>query len=354
MAAVPMDRFAPQFRVQLGGKDLPADAAADILELAVEEDVDAPGMLTLQLANWDFDRGAVKWSDDSQFAEGVDITIAMGYSGQLTQLMTCDIVGLEPDFMADGVNLLSIRGYDRRHRLLRARRTRSFIQIKDSDIASQLGDDAGLTVSATDSTVVHEYVFQNNQSDLEFLQSRAKAIGYEVAVNDKTLYFRPRPIGQSETLTLSMNNDLIEFHPRLSAISQYSQVSTRGWDPTQKDSILAQSGDGDETAVMGKTTGPSSAKKAFGDAPLSLSDRPIRTQAEGDSISRGVYNEMALNYITGEGICVGRSDLRAGKVIRMSGLGERFSGLYYVTATVHSWNTRHGYRTAFTVRRNAS
>ena len=63
---------------------------------------------------------------------------------------------------------------------------------------------------------------------------------------------------------------------------------------------------------------------------------------------------MALAYISGEGLCIGRTDLRAGKVIKIEGLGRRFSGLYYVTATRHTYTPAAGYRTAITVKRNAT
>ena len=46
--------------------------------------------------------------------------------------------------------------------------------------------------------------------------------------------------------------------------------------------------------------------------------------------------------------------LAAGKVIKIEGLGRRFSGLYYVTATSHTYTPAAGYRTAITVKRNAS
>jgi len=53
-------------------------------------------------------------------------------------------------------------------------------------------------------------------------------------------------------------------------------------------------------------------------------------------------------------VCIGRVDLRPGKLINVEGIGKRFSGSYYVTSTEHSFLPSRGYRTAFTVRRNAT
>jgi hypothetical protein len=40
--------------------------------------------------------------------------------------------------------------------------------------------------------------------------------------------------------------------------------------------------------------------------------------------------------------------------VKIEGLGERFSGLYYVTSTEQRFSTKKGYQTRFAVRRNAT
>jgi phage protein D len=63
---------------------------------------------------------------------------------------------------------------------------------------------------------------------------------------------------------------------------------------------------------------------------------------------------MALDYIQGEGACLGRADLKAGIVVNVTGLGKRFSGAYYVTSVTHTFAPKRGYMTTFSVRRNAT
>lgn len=63
---------------------------------------------------------------------------------------------------------------------------------------------------------------------------------------------------------------------------------------------------------------------------------------------------MVLAYMTGKGTCQGIPDLRIGKVIEIAGVGKRFSGLYYLSATEHHYEPEQGYQTSFTVRRNAT
>ncbi len=348
-------KLVPEFRVQVNGSDLPSQAMLDLLAATVQEDVGAPGMFTLQLINWDMSQLKVTWSDDDLFAEGNAVEIQMGYVDNLETVIVGEITGLEPEFQAGEVPRLTVRGYDRRHRLLRGRKTRSFTQVKDSDIASRIASDLGLTAAVEDTGVTLDYVLQHNQTDMEFLQDRARRIGYELVVEDKMLYFQLHQNSESEVLTLARDVDLIEFYPRLTTLNQVGQVAVRGWSPKDKAQIVGQAGVGDEPTKMGgATTGPAAADNALGQASIASVDRPVFSQAEADQIALGRFNDIALAYINGEGVCIGRTDLRAGTVIKIEGVGQRFSGLYYVTSTTHSYLPAKGYRTAFTIRRNAT
>ena len=347
--------LVPDLLVKVNGSPLPTEAKQDVIRAGLQEDLEAPSMLTVQMVNWDMVNLKTTWSDDDLLAVGNEVEIQMGYVDNLQKLMVGEITGLEPAFCADEVPMLTIRGYDRRHRLLRGRSTRSFTQVKDSDIASQIAGDAGLTAQVEDTGVTLDYVLQHNQSDLKFLQQRARRIGYEVVVEDKTLLFRPRQNTTSEVLTLSWENDLIEFHPRLTTLEQVGKVSVRGWNIKDKEAVVAEAAAGSESSKMGgKTSGPSEVDSAFGQSIYTSIDWPVFSQAEADKMATGQFNNMALAYISGEGIVAGRAELRAGTVVLIEGVGERFSGNYYVTSATHMYTPHDGYRTAFSVRRNAS
>jgi phage protein D len=349
-----LDRMVPQCRLRIAGADLPEEAQADLVEVAVHQDVAAPGMFTLRLLNWDMDRLEFTWSDDDLFAAGGEVEVLMGYVGHLETVLIGEITGLEPEFAAGELPMVTVRGYDRRHRLMRGRKTRSFAKSKDSDIAGQIAGDAGLTARTEDTGVVHDYELQHNQTDLEFLESRARRIGFEVVVEDKDLLFRPRQNTGAEALTLERSVDLLELHPRLTTLGQAGEVAVRGWSPKDKEAIVGKAAAGDEgTKMGGSATGPAVAEEVFGAAVAATVDLPVLSQAEADQIAGGRLKEIALSYVTGDGVARGRTDLKAGQVVRIEGVGSRFSGLYYTSSVCHTYSCR-GYRTAFTFRRNAT
>jgi len=190
---------------------------------------------------------------------------------------------------------------------------------------------------------------------LALLQERARLIQYQVAVDDKKLIFQPVPSDKSEVLTMTLKEHLLEFYPRLTAVGQVGEVNVRGWNPKEKKEFVGKAKQGDEKSAMGgKSSGAKLADAAFGAAVALVSSQPVLAQAEADQIAKALFNETALELITGEGVCLGRTDLRAGKVIKIDEIGKRFSGQYYITSAAHSYQAGGGYMTYFTVRRSAS
>jgi phage protein D len=355
MATDRAEGLAPEVRLRVAGKDVPLEAEADLIEVSVLQDVSAPGMFALRLLNWDLDKRQFTWSDDPLFAEGGEVEVLMGYVGELEPVFLGEVTGLEPEFRADEPPTVVIRGYDRGHRLLRGRKTRSFTEVKDSDIAAQVAQEAGLTPEAEDTRIPLEYVLQHNQTDFEFLEARARRIGYEVWVEGKTLKFRPRPIEEAGVLTLHLEEDILEFSPRLSTVGLAGKVEVRGWSPKDKEAVLGKAAAADAGSTMdGETGGLDVAEKAFKAAVAVSVDRPVLSQGEADQIAAGRIREMALSYVTGEGVATGRTDLKAGTVVKIEGCGQRFSGLYYLPSVSHTYSPKRGYRTAFTVRRSAT
>jgi phage protein D len=335
-------QLVPTFQVRLDDNELPLSAVHDLLSVAVSEDLQAPGMFTLLLQSWDTLQQRVTWADDPSFAVGAAVQIRMGYVGQLATLMDGEITGLELEHNARNVLRLTVRGYDRRHRLLRGQKTRSFTQMTDSDIAQKIAQEQGLSATVTATEERLDYVLQHNQTDLAFLRDRAWRLGYEVTLKDTTLYFRPFQHRAPEVLTLE-REDLLEFSPRLSTLSQVDAVEIRGWDIQNKQAVVGRA------QASGS---PTPLPFALGSA-VSV-NRPVVSQQEADRMAQGRLDDIGLNYITGEGRSLGRTDLRAGTVVRIAGLGQRFSGLYYLTAATHTYTPGQGYYTSFRARRPAT
>ncbi len=349
------DTLAPTFKVRVNGAELPQDAVADVISLVVLDDVDAASMCVLQLKGWDSVAMKVKWMDEDLFAEGNPIEVELGYRDRTRRLFSGEIVGLEPEFPEGEPPTLTLRSYDLRHRLMRERRSHAFLQSKDSDIAAQIAQTAGLRARTEDSGPVIPYLLQHNQTDYQFLAARAARIGWELLVDDKTLVFRPRPASGEPALTLRREVELLTFRPRLSTMGLAPKREVRGWSAKDKQALVAHAAVGDEGPLMGgSASGGAAVQRAFERSGSIVVDQPLQGQEDADQLAAQAFREMGLGYIRAEGVCIGEPLLRAGIVVKIDGLGQRFSGRYYVGSAEHRFSPKTGYRTRFTARRNAT
>jgi Bacteriophage probable baseplate hub protein len=348
--------LVPSFTVKLNDKPLANDIALWIVSATVEDTIDTPSMFTLQLISKEDERSTKAWMDDPRLALGAKVELSMGYGGNLVRLIVGDIIALEPSFSIGGPPTLVVRGYDRRNRLNGVIRYRPFQRGTDSAIAELVCKDL-VHITATDSHVEHEDLVQHNQTDLDFLIKRATAIGYELVMDQDdgtTVLFRPMETGASAVATLTLNDDLLEFHPRLS-LQPVRDVRVVGWDRKNKDAIIVSAASDSAPRMQGKPLGLEQAATAiFGAKVVETVARAVASVAEANALAEGRIFKAVLSDVTGTGTARGRSDIRAGAVITIDALSDVFNGNYRVEKAVHRYSPKAGYLTDFEVTRKAS
>ena len=180
-----------RFTVTLNGVPLTSLMLDDLLEVTVNTSLHMPPMFTLRFQDEET-LGAYKWIDTPVFPIGGLVTITAISDTESVSvptpglLITGEITSLEANFAADGTATLIVRGYHKSHRLNRGKKTATYLMMNDSAIVAKVCASAGVPVTPTPTAVIHEYVLQNNQTDMEFLQARAKRVGYRLAGNNAT------------------------------------------------------------------------------------------------------------------------------------------------------------------------
>ena len=274
-----------------------------------------------------------------------------------------EVTGLEGNYGGGGQRV-SLRAYDLSHRLHRGRRTEAYPNAKDSDIAKRLAGEAKLKIGAvTDSVTVHPHVSQVNLTDWEFLKARAREIGFEVGVNDGEFIFRkavmnkgaPKPGDLGETgapsaLQMVFGNDLLEFHPRLSAAAQVKDVYARGWSYLDKREVVGHSTTQScNSAPIVRDTPASVVSKFPSTKPHVVTDRVLTTQKEADSAAEGAAHQASAALGEADGVARGNTKIRAGAAMSISAVSACFVGTWTVTNSRHVFDQVAGYRTSFCV-----
>ena len=341
-------KLVPSFLIYINGQRIKDKAIAAISEIIIEDYLNTPTMFTLTLN----DSGR-EWADSDLLFLQSEVKIDLGYLNDITTMVVGEITALDAGYTKGSPDNLTVRGFDRMHRLKHNRKTRTFVQMKDSQIAAQIAQEVGLNPKLEETNVVHDYLLQDNQTDLEFLLERAKRIRYELGVEDKILKFIKSRENLSENVILEWGKTLIEFYSSLSIAHQASEVEVRGWDTKKQQVIIAHATSGDEiTTMKGNNSGGKLIKDFIGDSKVIMIDNSIHSQNEAENIAQAKFNEISMDFITAEGTCSGNPKIRAGTILELKALGKRFSGNYYVVSSTHIFHPE-GYTTSFSVRRNA-
>lgn len=337
------NRHVSDFYLKLDGADAPPELVQDILEITVENSLHLPDVATLIIN----DR-RLKWVDDSRLMPGKTLVVNVKHNRATKTVFDGEIVEVEPHFGAEGVQVV-VRAFDRLHRLARGRQARTFLNVTDGDIINRIAGEAGLQAQVDATTRVHDYVVQWNQTNLEFLRERAAALGYLLYVDGRKLYCVKPPAARAP-VELKWGEDLSAFRPRLSTIDQVNEVTVRGWDPQKKEAVIGRGTSGAVTPATGiSEKGGALAKKAFGiTAKDLLIESAVRAQPEAEQIARAVFNQHESRYIEADGTASGNPNIKAGAAVKISNIGNRFSGTYVVTSATHRYNAA-GYATDFSV-----
>ena len=331
LAAEQPDRL----RASVGGSALPQGTRHEII---VEEQVDQPASARITLAG----------RKGEEFAEAVvagdDVKVESGPDSDVNSIMTGEAIGVEILHTPDGHRMV-IRARNRLHRLTGPLRTREFVDVTDAEIVAIIARENGLTADASSAPPQrYEHVVQHDQTDLEFLRTRAARIGFDVWCEDTRLIFRePEDHPPIDAPGLS------RFHPRLSSSNTVQRVVVRGWDPDRREivgeakapTILLTDGDPDPGRVFGRT--------------LEFTiDEPIVTEEQANAMAKALLGESLATYVTGEAEASGSPELRPGRLVALVGLGDRFDGQYYVAGVSHRFShglgCDGGYRSRLRVR----
>lgn len=332
---------------------MPMDGAleADLVRVVVDHDVRLPAMFALTFRD-------PHGSDGSRIVEqlgvalGDEAIVSVAQSTATTQLVRGEVTSLEVEIEATG-SYVVVRGYDKAHRLHRGRKARSWTQQTDSDIATEIAGEAGLTPNVDQSGSAHPYMVQPGISNWDFLVARATEIGFDLRAADGELHFKkpgeadsgPSAGSLARTLTkgqIVYGENLLSFRSRVSAVDQVSSVEVRAWDPKTKTAIVGTASGGTTSASVGLDPASS------GEGAFVRADRHFAAPDSAETAATALAQRIGSTSAEAEGTIDGDPSLKAGDTVNVSGVGFPFDGKYVLTSTRHVLDS-FGYRTHFVV-----
>lgn len=380
------DFYVPRFEVKIAGVNLPRGVLRDVEQITYKDNVKELDSFELTVNNWDANTQEFKYVG-SETSESLsknplhllfnpcrhNVDVFMGYGENLALMVTGNFTTLEPSFSGVAPTL-NVRGLNVLHKLRRKQFSYAWNNEKTSKIAKSfetLPDPSDrkqkrfpLPVEIDPGSLEKEekitYLAQNNQYDIDFLLALARRAGYVIFVKEeerkdkrvikpRRLYFGPsdaKQPGSPKIFELKWGISLIDFKPTLTTANQINSVTVHGWNRSTKQPITGQ-------ASRAKLKLNRDLHKQLENCDAReerVVDMPVFSQKEADECAQAILLARSNDLVKASGTCVGLPDLRAGRRVRIAGLGARFSGEYFITDTTHTIND-NGYITKFNGRR---
>lgn len=326
---------APSYLITIGSTRYTQPENDGVESLVVEDHVDMVEMLVLRISGTE---GAPAWTAEV----GQSVEVKMGAGERV--LFKGEVTALEPSWSAQGVTSLTIRAMDNAHRLARGRKTRTFNQKKDSDIAASVGAESKLSVNADPTSETHDYVLQRNESNLAFLKRLAARNNFQVTVDEGTLHFKKASFSTTPK-KVKVGDNLRSLRMNVNSQDQATKVVVRGWDIRQKKEIVGTASAGDIDLIGGGQSGAALSESKFGEQIAYITDVPVSSQAMANEVAKAEINRLARQFVRGTCVVDGDDEIFAGAIIEFEGLNSGYNGKWYVVSTRHSITPQAGYTT---------
>ena len=185
-----IETYAPQFIVEIGGKELPEDISAHIENFSYEENEKEMDELRITIT-----KGDLSYIDNELLQEGKEVRVRWGYVGNLSEIRTCTIKEIHYSFGEDGFIRMEILAYDKRHRMTGRASRQCWKDKKLSEVITDIAKKHNFkAVIELDDDMLYDFLSQGAKNDLIFLSELAEDAGCSVWVVNDELYFKPNKI----------------------------------------------------------------------------------------------------------------------------------------------------------------
>ena len=329
----------PGFIIKIGGHSFDSANPNGLVSVTVEDNVDMASTCQITVHVTDKTRA-------DSFAPGDPVSVCLRTTNEI---FSGDVTTIQYAFQLKTASKVVIQCVDAMHRLAHATKSRHWNDMKDSDVAQEVGAEAGLTVEADDTPETHKYILQRNETNISLLKRLAARNNFQLRVRPAagggkaTLLFAKSATG-GQPREVSREQGLLSFNISHNTTSLVPEVIVRGWDIKSKKEIIGTCKGSEVTKIGGGALGVEQAQ-VFANEPRNITDVPVRSQELATEIAKAEMERIARQYVRGTCSIIGDDKVRAGTIINVVGLDKGVDGPYYVVSTKHALSPGSGYKT---------
>ena len=344
------DFRGPAFTIKVDGKELDStEMPITALEVNLSADGSAGGCHFEVESLYDFEKGAWMNNLSKTIKAGAKLEILAGYVKQ-EEVFYGYVDEFSLEYSGSTPPRLSVTGIDGLGFLMQCQEPIYGGKKKPAEVVKEILNksvSAGYAKKVTVGTLsgFEVPVIKERVDDFKFLRFLAERSCMNVFSVDGELIFDDVVKNTKALTTLTVGAGLISFSKRTSLRGQVGQVEVWGRDEKQK--FIR----GKATSVSIGGTGDTAVQVApkFKEAALREYSDYVRTEKECVELAQARLDSIAMNFVSGKGVCVGIPELIPGRYITIKGLDGDTEGTYFVSKVRHQF-TRQGFYSHFEIK----
>ena len=325
--------------VLVDGAQIPGDF--HVMSVAVRSEINRIPTATLQIRDGEASKATFEASNSDLFIPGRKIEIKLGYRSQNDTVFKGIVIKHGISLRKSG-SVLSVECRDEAVKMTGGTKSRYYVDMKDSDIMEQIIGSHQLANEVTPTKPDLKEVTQYISTDWDFLLCRAEANGQVVIVTDGKVTVTTPATGQEPVLTVGFGSTLLELDAEIDARRQSEGIVARSWNATDQEVLEAEAKEPPKSEAGNLT--PDKLAAVMGGGAHEMRHGGRLTQPELQAWADGRLLKERLAKVRGRAKFQGFAGVAPGKIIEVSGIGERFQGKVYVSGVRHqvsngNWET---------------
>ncbi|MDJ0728839.1 MAG: type VI secretion system tip protein VgrG [Crocosphaera sp.] len=332
---------APTYKLRSEGQDI--TFTYDLLSLMVDWVINRVPTARVVLRDGSASEENFTASEGNDLIPGKRLEIALGYDSKDQPIFNGIIVKQCLKVGADGNSVLTLYCKDASIKLTIGRHSRYFLNSSDSEaMETIIGQYSDLSPEIASTSIEHPEIVQYYATDWDFLLSRVEMNSQILLADNGTVITKLPTTSGDPLLTLTYGANLLEMELEMDARTQYQAVKAKAWNYADQALIEADGAEptiNDQGNLSGQTLG-----EVIGLSEWELHHGGLVETPELQAWADAQLLKSRLAKIQGHIKTKGYAEAKPDTLIELTGVGQRFNGLAYVSGIRHeirggSWDT---------------
>ncbi len=317
--------------VLIDGAEIPGKF--HLLSVAITQELNRIPSAVLYLMDGEAARSTFEASNEDYFIPGKKIEVQLGYRSQNDSVFK-GIVIKHSIKIRKNANLLIVECRNEAVKMTSGVKSRYYTGKLDSEIMEEILGLYGLRNEVTATKPALKEVVQYESTDWDFLVCRAEANGHVVCAGDDKVVIAPPDTGSSAVVKVNYGSTILELDAEIDSRWQSKGIKASSWNPTEQG--LMETDASEPSTTNNGNLSPSTLADVIGGEADTIRHGGKLSQPELQAWADGRLLKERLAKVCGRVRFQGFAGVLPGKIIEVSGIGERFEGKLYVSGVRHT------------------